>query len=90
MKNITIKQKEYFDKNDIEIEVEETITEPVVKKNIVTVGNIQATIKELKRRKKESNDKFDSEIELNQSLLDSVKTEVDAVSISTRVDKQIN
>jgi len=90
MKNITLKQKEYFSKDEIELEISEEITAPVVvKTNTVTVGNINATIKELKRRRKESNDKFDEEIAYNQGLIDGMKTQIDATTITPRTDRVI-
>lgn len=85
MKNITIKQQEYFDKKDILIEVsEEIVVEPVNKVNVYSVGNLEATITELENRRRESNKKFDAEIQSNKSILDTVRAEIEAVVITQR------
>lgn len=80
MKTYKLNKKDYFDKDDIEIVMTKTITQPeVVKEETLTVRDIKAKIEKVKAEKELVVGRYNDEIEELKNIL--VDLKVDKVEI---------
>lgn len=84
-KKFKIKKQDYYNKDEIQIEISEEIVTPVeVKKTFVSVANIKDTITFLKEKKKRIMEEIDMEIKQNQDILDLMQDKIDEVEIKNK------
>lgn len=89
-KNYTIKNQDYYSKDDIQIEISEEIVTPVeTKVSVISVANLQKTIDFLTEKKLKMIETIDAEIKENQDILDSLASEINNVTILPREEPMV-
>lgn len=84
-KKYKIKDQDYYEKGDIQIEISEEIVTPVrTETKTVTVASIENTITFLKSKKENLIAEIDAEIKENQDILDKMQDKIDEIEILER------